>query len=324
MMLWEEGLLPLAAPVAKYIPSFASPRVYKHGPALAPLTAPASERMLVRHLLTHTSGLTYGFLYRDPVDEALRLSRLELGSGEDFSLAELCDRLASFPLVFEPGTEWNYSYSTDVLGRIIEVVSGQSLDEFLQTRIIRPLGMTETGYTAPSSELERVAALYSLDPVAGRAVPTPQLDRPLDEARVFNGGGHGLVSTAADYNRFLQMLVRGGELDGVRLLAPKTVELMVGNHLPGGVDIATYARPSLMSLEFAGLGFGLGFSVLVDRAAADTNASLGTFGWGGAAGTEFWVDPAEELTVVFMTQVLWAFDDLRAELRRLVYQALVE
>jgi CubicO group peptidase (beta-lactamase class C family) len=184
--------------------------------------------------------------------------------------------------------------------------------------------MVDTGYTVPSSNLERVSALYSLDPASGRAVPTPDRDAPLDGPRPLKGGGHGLVSTAVDYHRFLQLLLRGGELDGVRLLAPRTVALMTSNQLPDGHDIRTYALPTLLSSTQAGRGFGLGFSVLLDPLAADTIASPGTFGWGGAAGTEFWLDPAEELAVVFMTQVLFAADDLRAELRTLVYQALVD
>jgi len=323
MMLWEEGLLALGAPVASYLPSFESPRVYRVGPARAPLTAPASETMLVRHLLSHTSGLSYGFMYSNAVDEALRLQGFDIGQPENYTLAELCDRVAALPLVFEPGSEWNYSYSTDVVGRIVEIVSGQSLEDFLQSRILRPLGMVDTGYTVSNTDLGRVSALYSFDPESGRAVPKPELDAPLDGPRLLKGGGHGLVSTAADYLRFLQLLLRGGELDGVRLLAPRTVALMTSNQLPDGHDIFTYARPTLLSSTQRGVGFGLGFSVLLNPVAADTTASPGTFGWGGAAGTEFWVDPAEELTVVFMTQVLFAADDLRAELRRLVYQALV-
>jgi CubicO group peptidase (beta-lactamase class C family) len=321
MMLWEEGLLSFGDPVAEYVPAFDGVRVYESGSAAAPVTRPARSEMTIWHLLTHTSGLTYGNWHEHPVDEAYRSAGLD-GAAEDSTLAEFVDRLGALPLLCDPGSEWNYSHSTDVLARVVEVVSGLSLEDVFRRRIFEPLGMSDTGYVIPESHAQRLATLYTFDPASRRALPTPASDRSRTEPRPFTGGGHGLVSTAADYHRFTQMLLRGGELDGVRLLAPRTVELMTANHLPGGVDIVRMSRPGTVSVQFPGHGFGLGFSVLIDPVEAKTIASPGTFAWSGAAGTEFWVDPEEELTVTFFTQVLGNGGPLRGELRRLVYQAL--
>jgi CubicO group peptidase (beta-lactamase class C family) len=323
MLLYEEGKLDLFDPVARVIPAFGELRVYRQGPSAAFITAPATEPMLVWHLLTHTSGLTYGFYFTHPVDEAYRAEGFMLGLPEDYSLEHACDRWASMPLLFEPGAEWNYSQSTDVVGRIVEVVSGQPLDEFFAERIFTPLGMAETRFTVPEEDAERLAFLYAFDPQTGRAVPNAQADQVSAERPRFLAGGHGLVSTAGDYHRFTQMLLRGGELDGVRLLAPRTVELMTANHLPGNATIEEYGRPLGALVGNRGRGFGLGFAPLVDPIAAKTLSSPGEFTWGGAAGTHFWVDPSEELTVLFFTQVLFAPDELWVAMRRLVYQALV-
>jgi CubicO group peptidase (beta-lactamase class C family) len=323
MILYEEGALSLLDPVAKYIPSFGDARVYRGGPAVAPLTAPASEPMLVWHLLTHTSGLTYGFYFLNPVDELYRNAGYLLGMPEDYTLEEACDRWASFPLLFEPGSEWNYSQAVDVLGRVVEVASGQSLDEFFAERIFGPLGMSETAFALSEDDQARLAQLYALDPETGKAVPNPQANLISAERPRFFAGGHGLVSTAADYHRFTQMLLRRGELDGVRVLSPRTVDLMTSNHLPGNATIDDFGRPLGALVSNVGRGFGLGFAPLVDPIAAKSLSSLGEYTWGGAAGTHFWVDPAEELTVLFFTQVLFAPDELWLTMRRLVYQALV-
>jgi CubicO group peptidase (beta-lactamase class C family) len=323
LMLHEEGMLSLTDPVARYIPTFADARIYRFGTGAAPLTVPAQRPMTVWNLLTHTAGLTYGFMFSNAVDEAYRLAGFNLGGPEPYTLEEACDRLAGLPLLFEPGSHWNYSHATDVLARVVEVVSGKSIEEFFSEQIFRPLGMTDTGYTISEADASRLAALYSRDPMSGEVVHTPDADSPRTRPRSFHGGGHGLVSTAADYHRFAQMLLRQGELDGVRLLSPRTVDLMVANHLPGGVDLATFGWPSLMIENFAGRGFGLGLSPLIDPVAAKSLSTRGEYTWSGAAGTTFWVDPAEDLTVLFFTQVLFAMDELGNELRRLVYQALV-
>ncbi|MBV9597877.1 MAG: beta-lactamase family protein [Chloroflexi bacterium] len=324
LMLYEEGALSLFDPVAKYIPAFERVRVYRKGSAAACITAPAAEPMLVWHLMTHTSGMTYEFMFNHPVDEMYRNAGFMLGQAENYTLEEACDRWAAIPLLFEPGTAWSYSHATDVLGRIVELVSGQSLDEFFAARIFQPLGMRDTGFWVSSeSDRRRVGVLYSLNPKTGEIQPTPATvarERPM-----FLAGGHGLVSTAADYHRFSQMLLRRGELDGVRLLAPLTVDMMTSNHLPGGATItSSFARTLGTGVSNEGRGFGLGVAPLVDPIAAKTLAPAGEYFWGGAARTLFWVDPAHDLTALFFTQVFFGPDEIWTTLRRLVYQALID
>ncbi len=325
LMLCEEGAISLFDPVSDYIPAFGDARILRLGPAERPATVPAQGPMRVWHLLTHTSGLTYGFMGRDAVDAAYRTAFGERG-GLDGTLTEFCERLGALPLVFEPGSAWNYSHSTDVLGRVVEVASGMSLERFFRERISGPLGMRSTGFTIGEDEADRLADLYAADPATGRARPAPERDAPRTVPRAFHSGGGGLVSTARDYQRFVEMLRRGGALDGVRLLSPATVAHMTTNQLPDGADIPTFARPSRLSEEFPGRGFGLGFATLDDPVRARTIGSRGEYSWGGAAATEFWVDPVRDLTVLFFAQVLGAPDEhrLRRELRWLVYQALTD
>ena len=323
MMLYEEGALSLFDPVAKFIPSFGDLRVYRHGMAAAPVTARAAETMRVWHLLTHTSGLTYGFQQANAVDEAYRAAGFFLDPPPEHDLASACDVWAGLPLLFEPGAEWNYSVSTDVLGRIIEVFSGRSLDEFFAERIFQPLGMRDTGFAVSDADRPRMTALYAHDPASATAVPYPGVDGISAEPPKLLAGGHGLASTAADYHRFTQMLLRRGELDGVRLLAPRTVDLMTANHLPGNATLTEFGRPLLDLVINEGYGFGLGLSPLVDPIAAKTLSVAGEYRWEGAAGTAFWVDPAAEMTVLFFTQVLFGSDDVWVGMRPLVYQALV-
>jgi CubicO group peptidase (beta-lactamase class C family) len=323
MMLYEEGVLALTDPVAKFIPSFADVRVYRKSMAAAPVTAPAAETMTVWHLLTHTSGLTYPFHFAHPVDEAYRMAGFPPDLRPEYDLAEACDRLAALPLLFEPGAEWNYSHSTDVVGRIVEIVSGRSLDEFFAQRIFAPLGMTDTAFAVAEADRARLATLYLHDPQTAKAIPNPAPERATAEPPRFLAGGHGLVSTAGDYHRFTQMLLRRGELDGVRLLAPRTVDFMTRNHLPGNATLTEFGRPVVDLVINDGYGFGLGLSPMVDPVAAKTLSAVGEYRWEGAAGTAFWVDPSDELTVLFFTHALFGPDDLMVALRRLVYQALV-
>jgi len=323
MMLYEEGALSLFDPVAKFIPSFGDLRVYRHGMAAAPVTARAAETMRVWHLLTHTSGLTYGFQQANAVDEAYRAAGFFLDPPPDHDLASACDVWAGLPLLFEPGAEWNYSVSSDVLGRVIEVVSGRSLDQFFAERIFEPLGMPDTGFAVSDADRPRMTALYAHDPATATAVPYPGVDVISAEPPKLLAGGHGLASTAADYHRFTQMLLRRGELDGVRLLAPRTVDLMTTNHLPGNATLTEFGRPLLDLVINEGYGFGLGLSPLVDPIAAKTLSVAGEYRWEGAAGTAFWVDPAAEMTVLFFTQVFFGSDDAWVGMRPLVYQALV-
>ena len=323
MMLYEEGALSLFDPVAKFIPAFEDLRVYRHGMAAAPVTVRAAETMLVWHLLTHTSGLTYGFQQANAVDEAYRAAGFFLDPPPEHDLASACDVWAGLPLLFEPGAEWNYSVSADVVGRIVEIVSGQSLAEFFAQRIFEPLGMTDTGFSVSEADRPRMTALYAHDPATATAVPYPGVDVISAERPKLLAGGHGLASTASDYHRFTQMLLRGGELDGVRLLAPRTVDLMTANHLPGNATLTEFGRPLLDLVVNEGYGFGLGLSPLVDPIAAKTLSAAGEYRWEGAAGTAFWVDPAADMTVLFFTQVLFGSDDVWMGMRPLVYQALV-
>ena len=329
MMLYEEGGFELADPVSAFIPSFADVRVYAGGPDLRPVTVPATEPVRIWHLLTHTSGLTYGFLRVHPVDAMYRGAGFEWASPPGVDLARACDIWAGLPLLFQPGSEWNYSAATDVLGRVIEVVSGQDLGEFLAARILRPLGMSDTSFSVGDADAERLAALYTpgADQKAARldALGAAARERPA----MLSGGG-GLVSAAADYHRFTQMLLRrrdspAGELDGTRLLSPRTVAYMARNHLPGGLDLATFGRPLFADYPFHGVGFGLGLAVVTDPAAVRVACSAGELSWGGAASTVFWIDPQEELTVSFFTQLLpSSAHRIRPQLRQLVYQALID
>jgi CubicO group peptidase (beta-lactamase class C family) len=227
------------------------------------------------------------------------------------------------PLLFQPGTEWNYGVSTDVLGRVVEVASGRSLDTFFADDILGPLGMDDTGWSVAEADLERLATLYMAGPDG--IVPNRTLGDHATRPPTLFAGGAGLISTAGDYHRFTQMLLRGGELDGVRLLGPRTVAYMARNHLPGGADLETIGRPIFAESSFRGVGFGLGFSTVVDAAAGKVLTSAGEYAWGGLASTAFYVDPAEDVTAMFFTQFLPSSAyPIRSQLRALVQQALVD
>jgi len=323
MMLYEEGLFELKEPVHRFLPSFRDQRVYQRGSAFDPVTLPSPEPMRMWHLLSHTSGLTYPFFYAHPVDAIYRAAGFDYGKVPDLDLAQAADLWGTFPLLFVPGTEWNYSVSTDVLGRVVEVLSGQTLDAFFAERIFAPLGMADTGFSVPEEDHGRLAALYNLAPKRTFARAEGEGRQVLSPPKMLSGGG-GLVGTAHDYHRFVQMLVGEGALDGVRLLSPRTLQLMTTNHLPGGATLEEVGRPLFSETTFDGTGFGLGFSVLLDPAVSKTMGSKGLYAWGGAASTAFWVDPAEELTALFFTQLVPSGSyPIRSELQQLVYQAVV-
>jgi len=325
MMLYEEGAFELNDPVSKFIPAFAQSRVWRGGSALKPLTDPIVEPMRMWHLLTHTAGLTYGFHHSHPVDALYRKAGFEWGSPPALDLAGVCDAYAALPLLFQPGAEWNYSVATDVLGRVVEVIAGQPLDEVLAQRIFAPLGMTRTGFAAAADDLPDLAGLYSPDPETGLATRNQPMDVIGHRVPRALFGGGGLVSTAADYHRFTRMLLNRGELDGTRLLGSRTLEMMATNHLPGGADLDAFGRPLFAETPFFGVGFGLGFSVTIDPIASHHGSSVGEFGWGGAASTAFWIDPQEEMTVAFFTQLLPSSTyPLRSQLHQMVRQALVD
>jgi CubicO group peptidase (beta-lactamase class C family) len=327
MMLYEQGAFELNDPVSRFIPAFKNMRVFTGGNDQRPVTVPATEPVRIWHLLTHTAGLTYGFHRTHPVDAMYRAAGFDLGLRPG-TLEESCDIWAGLPLLFQPGSEWNYSVATDVLGRVVEVASGQSLDEFFAERIFGPLGMTDTSFYAAADDLGRLAALYARN-VEGKAGRFNTLAEEVRKPPVMLSGGGGLVSTAADYNRFLQMLLPrqespAGELDGARLLSSRTVAYMGRNHLPGNQDLEQFGRPLNAESPQRGVGFGLGFAVVMDPAAGKSVCSEGELSWGGAASTAFWIDPAEEITATFFTQLIpSSAHPIRSQFRQLVYQALL-
>ena len=324
LMLVERGALELTDPVSRYIPAFADARVYVSGSAAKPGTVAATEPVRVWHLLTHTAGLIYGWHHAHAVDEMYRAKGFEFGAPRGMDLAGACEVWAGLPLLFQPGTEWNYSVATDVLGRVVEVASGQSLDAFFAEQIFAPLGMQDTAFSVAPDDHDRLAALYVPNPEGGLVRNSAMGDNATRTPTFLSGGG-GLVSTAADYHRFTQMLARGGELDGNRLLGPHTVAYMTRNHLPGGADLDTFGRPLFAESAFRGVGFGLGVSVVVDAAAGKVLTHEGEYAWGGLASTFFAVDPVAETTMLFFTQLMPSSTyPIRPQLRALVNQALVD
>ncbi len=324
MSLYEEGLFALGDPVHRFLPEWRNLRVYEMGRYPRFVSRPTERAMTLRDLLTHTSGLTYGFMERTNVDAAYR--RLAIGEPkEGATLREMIGQLAELPLEFSPGTAWNYSVATDVVGHLCELISGKPLDVFLRERIFAPLGMHDTGFAVPAESRERFAASYARGPDKRLQLEDDSQDSAYCRDVTFFSGGGGLVSTARDYLRFCEMLRRGGELEGARVLGRKTIELMTANHLPGGVDLTEFAVGSFSEVPYAGQGFGLGFSVMLDPAVAQTAGSRGEFAWGGAASTAFWIDPREELVVIFMTQLMPSRTyNFRGQLKSLVYSALVD
>jgi len=322
MMLVEEGVVALDEPVEKYIPAWRDLGVFVAGAPPLFQTRRPERPMLIVDLLRHTSGLTYGFQARTNVDAAYRKAGIGEMGGK-LSLEGMVDALAKLPLDFSPGDAWNYSVSTDVLGYLIQVLSGMPFEDFLRTRLIEPLGMVDTAFHVPTAEAPRLTACYGAG--AGGALALND-DPPASgylAAPAFYSGGGGLVSTAADYLKFCQMLLAGGKLEGQRFLSRKTLDLMTVNHLPGGRDLTQMSRSLFSEETNAGVGFGLGFAVVVDPARTLLAGSAGQYYWGGAASTAFWIDPAEDLIVVFMTQLTPSTTyPIRRELRTLVYAAI--
>ncbi|MFF5012686.1 serine hydrolase domain-containing protein [Streptomyces sp. NPDC001165] len=321
LQLMEEGRLSLDDPVDRYLPEFADPQVYESGAGTEVRTRPASGPILIRHLLTHTAGLTFGFYYKHPVDALYREASLESSVPPGANLAETMQVYARLPLQFEPGTQWNYSIASNVLGRIIEVVSSHPLDDYFAERIFRPLGMTDAGFHITPEQADRLAEMYG-ETEDGGITPIPGL--PLRGRPRFLSGSGGMVATAQDFHRFMEMLRRGGELDGTRLLSPDTVALMTRNHLPGNTDLRTFGAPAHQERNNDGLGFGFNVSVVIDPTRTLAPQGLGTYGWTGVATTAFWIDPSNDLTVQFMTQVRPKKLKVFPELRRMVHEAVVD
>jgi CubicO group peptidase (beta-lactamase class C family) len=322
MMLYEEGRFQLDDPIARFLPAFSGQRVFAGGGFGAVQSDPAQRDITFRDLLTHTSGLTYGFMMANPVDAMYRALKLDL-PGTDMTLSEFSDKLAKVPLIAQPGAAWNYSVSTDVLGHLVAVISGQPFERFLTERVLVPLGMIDTAFHVSSDKMNRFAACYVRGPDGRPALQDdPEKSRYLTAPKAPSGGG-GLVSTARDYMRFCQMMLGRGALGETRLLGRKTVELMTMNHLNG--DMAAMGQPRFGESNFHGIGFGLGFSVTIDPAKAQISGSPGEYAWGGMASTAFWIDPEEDLAVVMMTQLIPSSQyPIRRELRVLAYQAIVD
>ena len=329
MMLVEQGKVALDTPVHHFLPEFADIAVYDGGGGGAPFaTRPTKGPMRMVDLLRHTSGLTYGFQYRSNIDAAYRSTGVDVDKvaswydGDD--LDGFVARLARLPLEFSPGEGWNYSVSTDVLGAVIQRVTGVPLDRYLAEAIFVPLEMSDTGFVVPASKADRLTDCYSWDGPSGRRVLYDRAEQSLwlRQPLIFSGGG-GLVSTALDYHRFCLMCANGGELEGVRLLGRKTLDLMTKNHLPDRSDLASLSRSMFSETQNAGIGFGLGFAVTQDVAKAMVPGSAGEYYWGGVFSTSFFIDPVERLHMVFMTQLSPSSTfPIRRELKTLLYSAL--
>jgi len=327
MQLYERGLFQLTDPVSKFIPEFANLTVLKNGQVV-----PVQKQMTMQQLLSHTTGLSYGFDPNDPVDQAYR--QADLFASPD--LDEFIARVAKLPLKFEPGEQWHYSIAVDVTGLVVQRLSGQPFDEYLKEHIFDPLDMKDTFFEVPAEKMPRFLPNHVLDPAAGKAVVISPADVALpgfgtcaamcnyESVSLYSGGG-GLVSTLRDYVRYAEAM-RDGELNGVRILSPKTVAFMRANHLPASTMAAGNSgeQPNLNGQPLGGFGFGLGFGVVTDVPGQGVMGSPGQYYWGGAAGTVFWIDPVEDLVVVSMMQLMGGWPSYRPDLRVATYQAILE
>jgi CubicO group peptidase (beta-lactamase class C family) len=347
MICYEEGHFQLDDPIAKFLPEFSEMQVWDGTPGKLN-TVPAKGYITVRHLMTHTAGLTYEFMEATPVEEYYREQKISFNPGRQTeggaNLAAMTNRLAAAPLVRQPGSGWAYSVSIDVLGRLVEVWSGHPLDHFFKERIFQPLGMTDTAFWVtpektnnfaacytPSSGGDGLRSLSSQETVIrkGEGIGLKLSDAPSDSHYLKNpetlSGGGGLTGTIGDYGRFCQMLLQKGELDGTRILGRKTIEFMALNHLPYNKDMAAMGQPVWSESSAEGIGYGLGMAVVIDAAATQLLRSTDEYFWGGAASTAFWIDPAEDMFVVFMTQLIpSSFYPIRNELRVATYQTLID
>ena len=314
MQLFEKSKFRLDDPVHWYIPSWKNLRVYQSGIYPNFLTSRPKRHMTIRDLLTHMSGLTYDFMYKSNIDAAYRKTKVQQAG----SLEEFVEILSTLPLEFSPGDKWNYSVSTDVLGYLVEVMSGMKLEEYFKEYIFEPLEMMDTSFSCPEEKLDRLASLYEHIPNGEPRL----LEIPFLNTKMASGGG-GLFSTMSDYHNFCSMLVNQGEFNGTRLIGRKTLELMTVNHLPDNQDLTEMSESAFSETPYAGVGFGLGFSVMLDPAKSQTISDIGEYGWGGAASTVFFINPKEDMFVIFLTQLLPSSTyQVRRELRSLVYSAL--
>ena len=323
MMLWEEGRFQLTDPVHRFIPSWREQRVWQEGVGDEMVTRPPLAASTMQHILSHTAGLTYGGLLpglETPVDEAYQGLGVARGQGE--TLREFADKLGRVPLLYDPGQRWCYSLATDVCGALVEIISGQPFEVFLQERILQPLGMVDTGFRVADEQVDRFAACYMRLPDKRLILEDdPETSHYRHKRNFFSGGG-GLVGTTTDYMAFCEMLRQGGQYNGYQLLGRRTLELMTANHLLGGQSLAQMALGAFSETANAGVGFGLGFASTLDEVAS-ASVGAGDFYWGGRASTIFWVDPEEDLQVIFMTQLIPSSTfNFRGQLKNIVYGAL--
>jgi CubicO group peptidase (beta-lactamase class C family) len=323
MSLYERGLFQLNDPVARVIPEWEGLRVWKSGEGAEMVTREPARPVTFRHVLSHTGGLSYGWTDH-AVDKAYRAAGVRRREGEGETLRTFVEKLATVPLRYEPGEQWMYSLSTDVCGYLVEALSGTRFDRFLADEIFAPLGMTDTAFHVPADKAGRFAANYERGPDKRlRLLDDPATSQYLTEPTFFSGGG-GLAGTIGDYYRFCEMLRGGGELDGARILGPRTLALMTKNHLAGGRTLSELALDGFSETANDGVGFGLGFAVTLNQVASGTLGE-GDYYWGGAASTIFWVDPVEDLVVIFMTQLMPSRTfNFRGQLKSLIYSAIVE
>jgi len=314
MMLWEEGRFKLDDPLSKYLPEFKEVKVYDSGKGDDMKLVAARRPVTVRDLMRHTSGLTYGVFSNSPVDELYRKNQV---FGPNNTLPAMVEKLGRLPLLYQPGTRFHYGVSTDVLGRLVEVLSKKSLDEFFQERIFKPLDMKDTGFSVPADKQDRFAATHGRKDKGQLIVTDAPAKSSFLKKPVFLSGGGGLVSTARDYARFCQMLLGGGQLDGRRILKAKTVALMTKNQLPDEAMPLT-----ILGVRREGVGFGLGFSVRVAASKTDPGSRVGEYGWGGAASTHFWISPKEDLFVIALQQFMPFDTTLQTKLKPLIAAAI--
>jgi CubicO group peptidase (beta-lactamase class C family) len=323
MQLVEQGKVALTDPVANHIPEFAKLGVFVAGGGNVPfVTRPPATPMRIVDVLRHTSGFTYSFQERSNVDAAYRKTDVE--SWTKSTSQSFVDTLAQIPLEFDPGTQWNYSVSTDILGILIERISGQSLADYLREHIFAPLGMDDSFFTVPADKASRIPQCFVFDAETKmKLFDEDGADSLWTKGWSFDSGGGGLASSVADYHRFCRMLLNGGALDGVQIISPKTLELMTSNHLPGGQDLTQMSKSLFSEAEMAGIGFGLGFATTIDSAATLTLCSTGDFYWGGMYSTAFFVDPVEDIIMIFMTQLMPSSTyPVRREIKTMIYSAL--
>ena len=323
MQLVEQGKVELTDPVAKYIPEFAKLGVFVAGGGNVPFVSrPPASPMRIVDLLRHTAGFTYSFQERSNIDAAHRKTDVE--SWNRNTSQSFIDILADIPLEFDPGTEWNYSVATDIVGVLIERISGLSLPDYFRQHIFAPLGMDDTAFMVPADKAGRLPEAYVFDAEAKLKLSDKAGPESLwAKGWSFNSGGGGLASTVADYHRFCRMLLNGGALDGVQIISPKTLELMTANHLPGGRDLTQMSKSLFSEADMAGIGFGLGFATTIDSAATLVPCSNGDFYWGGMYSTAFFVDPVEDIIMIFMTQLMPSTTyPVRREIKTMIYSAL--